>query len=135
MMMPMLIDDAANFYLADGVKFGETSAGKEVIRMAKEYAKILKHRIEAPRMPVKEFVTRNEDMSQQGRLRLFKQDDGDICVTVIDASGESAGIEFCSIGMGGGKSAHTLTALNDLALAMIEDNKAYPSSDTVRQGE
>lgn len=125
---PYKIDDAAEFILDNGMKFSETSAGKEVLRMAREFAKLQEARITAPRMPVNEFVVRKEDMSVNGRLRLIKQTDGDICVTVITDEGESAWIEFCTVAMGGGgKSGRTIAALNELALAMIEDNKADPS--------
>lgn len=126
-MNPYLINEAAGFVLSCGTPFGETQAGKEVLRIAREWAKQQEARITAPRMPVGEFVARKEDMSINGRLRLIKQDDGDICVAVIEDSGESTDIEFCTVGMGGGKSGRTLAALNDLALAMIEDNKADPS--------
>lgn len=129
---PYKIDEAAEFILDFGVKFSETGAGAEVLRMAREYAKLQEARIDAPRMPVNETVGRKEDMSVNGRLCLFKQDDGDICVSVIEDSGESAGIEFCTVGMGGGKSGRTLAALNELALAMIEDNKADPVRAAVR---
>lgn len=124
---PYKIDEAEEFILDNGMRLSETGAGKEVLRMAREFAKLQEARITAPRMPVGEFVVRKEDMSVNGRLRLIKQTDGDICVTVITDEGESAGIEFCTVGMGGGKSGRTLAALNELALAMIEDNKADPS--------
>jgi hypothetical protein len=123
-MNTFLIKEAAEYVLADGTPFGETTAGREVLRMAREYEK---QRLETLCMPVNEFVARKEDMSANGRLRLIKQDDGDICVTVIPGDDRSMGIEFCAGGSGGGHSPRTLAALNALAIAMIEDNKAEPS--------
>lgn len=125
-MNPYLIDDAAELVLECGAKFSETREGKAVLEMAREYAKLQEARIHAPRMPVSQFVARKEDMSPNGRLRLFKEDDGDICVAVIDNDGVMADVQFCTVGIGGGKSGKTLAALNALALAMIEDNQEQP---------
>jgi len=62
-----------------------------------------------------------EDMGC-GRLRLTAQDDGDMCLLVIEdidqGTGQSAGVEFCA---SGGKSPKTLQALRDLSRAMRED--------------
>lgn len=83
-------------------------------------------------MPVNQFIVRKEDMSRHGRIRLIKQDDGDICVGIITERGEDremvdADVEFCSCSSGGGKSPRTLAALDNLALAMMEDNEKEPS--------
>lgn len=99
-MNPYLIDDAADLLLDCGVKLSETREGKAVLEMAREYAKLQEARIRGPKMPVGEFVARKEDMSQEGRLRLFKEQDGDICVSVIEDDGNMAGIQFCTVGMG-----------------------------------
>jgi hypothetical protein len=61
---------------------------------------------------------RREDMSPRGRLRLHAQDDGDMCVMVIEDDGTSAGIEFCN---SGGHSPRTLQALRNLSRAMQDD--------------
>lgn len=66
---------------------------------------------------------RGEDMSPKGRLILTAQEDGDMCVLVVDESGESAGVEFCA---SGGKSPHTLQALRDLSHAMKRDADGIP---------
>lgn len=75
-------------------------------------------------------VERREDMSPSGRLRLTLQVDGDVMVTVVpdpDAPDwERDSVEFCSCGMGGGKSPRTLQALRDLAVAMEQDNVENP---------
>lgn len=125
-MNPYLIDDAAELVLDCGVKLSETREGKAVLEMAREYAKLQEARIHAAKMPVEQFVTRKEDMSPNGRLRLFKEQDGDICVAVIDDAGNMADVQFCTVGVGGGKSGKTLAALNALALAMMEDNLEQP---------
>jgi hypothetical protein len=78
-------------------------------------------------MPIGEFICRKEDMSQNGRLRLIKQQDGDICVAAISEDGSMVGLEFCTPISGGGKSPKTLAALNALAIAILEDNKDDPS--------
>lgn len=126
-MNPYLIDDAANLLLASGIKLSETREGAAVLEMARAYAKEQEAKLDSPRMPINVFVARREDMSCNGRLRLIKQDDGDICVAVIENDGTMAAIEFCTPGIGGGKSEKTLAALNALAMAMIEDNAASPS--------
>jgi len=66
---------------------------------------------------------RREDMSPRGRLRLHAQEDGDMCLMVIEDDGTSAGIEFCS---SGGKSPRTLQALRDLSRAMAADDAENP---------
>ena len=81
-------------------------------------------------------VTRAEDMSPDGRLRIIQQDDGDIIVTVVPDSHErrpSASVEFCSVGSGGGRSPHTVKALRDLMAAMRKDN-AECASDYSGEG-
>lgn len=77
-------------------------------------------------------VERYEDMSPRGRLRVFKQDDGDMIVRIIPDPkdentkylGDSA--EFCTIGGGGGQSPNTLQALRGLMEAIEKDNAEYP---------
>jgi hypothetical protein len=71
-------------------------------------------------------VERYEDMSPTGKLILHKQEDGDICISILDEKGNFAGVEFCSIGAGGGKSIHTRKALLYLFNAMEKDNKDNP---------
>ncbi len=75
-------------------------------------------------------VERKEDMSCCGKLRLIRQDDGDIIITVqserdgLLQPGDS--VEFCTTGLGGGKSPNTITALRALMDAMQRDNDNYP---------
>ena len=129
---PYLIDEAETILTSDGIPFSQTFAGAEVINMARAYAALQTETVDKPGMPVGKFIARKEDMSLNGRLRLIKQDDGDICVAVINEQGESASVEFCVMGMGGGKSPRTLAALNELALAIIADNEEDPSRAAVR---
>jgi hypothetical protein len=74
-------------------------------------------------------VERHEDMSPTGRLRLHAQDDGDICIQIVDERGRCAGVEFCSVGSGGGRSKRTIAALRQLFRAMSEDNASGERDD------
>jgi hypothetical protein len=77
-------------------------------------------------------VSRKEDMSPRGQLKLHQDDDGDYYVSVYQDDGngmivEWATVEFCMCGMGGGKSPNTRKALVELAKAMELDNEESPS--------
>jgi hypothetical protein len=76
------------------------------------------------------MVTRIEDMSARGRLRLIQQTDGDIIVSVQPEENglvqSGAAVEFCVPGAGGGRSTHTLAALRALMDAMELDNCERP---------
>lgn len=79
-----------------------------------------------------EPVSRKEDMSPRGQLKIQQDDDGDFYVSVYEDDGdgmivESATVEFCTTGSGGGKSPHTRRALEGLAKAMELDNRESPS--------
>ncbi len=74
-------------------------------------------------------VTRAEDMSPDGRLRVWMQQDGDLIVEVVPESSKqepSASVEFCTVGSGGGRSPHTRKALMELMEAIKRDNKESP---------
>lgn len=79
-----------------------------------------------------EPVSRKEDMSPRGQLRISTDDDGDIYVSVFEDDGDGlieimASVEFCTCGTGGGQSPKTRAALIALAEAMREDNEERPS--------
>lgn len=79
------------------------------------------------------IVDRKEDMSPDGHLRLFLQEDGDVIISVAEggiAGGvkRMANVEFCTL-FGGGGSPRTYQALRDLIVAMALDNR-----DILRQG-
>lgn len=78
---------------------------------------------DSSQVPINELLGRREGM---GRLQLIRQEDGDICVAVIDAEGYMAGIEFCTQGSGGGRSPKVLQALYDLAQAISDENNEHP---------
>jgi hypothetical protein len=74
-------------------------------------------------------VTRAEDMSPDGRLRIWQQEDGDFIVEIVPWSKEekpSASVEFCTVGSGGGRSPHTRLALVALMEAIRQDNTESP---------
>jgi hypothetical protein len=74
-------------------------------------------------------VTRAEDMSPDGRLRIWMQDDGDLIVEIVPESAKqepSASVEFCTVGSGGGRSPHTRRALIELIKAIKLDNAESP---------
>lgn len=75
-------------------------------------------------------VTRREDMSARGYLKILQQDDGDIIVAVYPEEHgliqPGGSVEFCAPGAGGGRSAHTLAALRALMVAMERDNSERP---------
>ncbi|TFH48741.1 MAG: hypothetical protein E4H01_05745 [Lysobacterales bacterium] len=76
-----------------------------------------------------ECVTRKEDMSPDGRLRILMEDDGDMIVIVVPASDEqspSQSVQFCML-QGGGNSLHTRKALVALMAAMRLDNAERPN--------
>lgn len=88
--------------------------------------KLLNYYKEVVQFPSNSKVVRLEDMSKTGRLELFLQEDGDVCVVTHSPNDYFNGIEFCTIGMGGGKSPHTLKALKNLMVAMEKDNLENP---------
>jgi hypothetical protein len=69
------------------------------------------------------MTTRREDMSPEGQLRVTLADDGDALVSVMDNTGNSVTVEFCSLGAGGGGSPRTIKAIRDLFAAMAQDNE------------
>ncbi len=80
-------------------------------------------------LKTREFYTRYEDMSPDGRLTLFIEEDGDVIVDVegYDMPGNRVrvNVQFCTMG-GGGQSPAVRKALLNLALAIIEDNRTKP---------
>lgn len=77
-----------------------------------------------------DMVTRYEDMSIDGFMRLFRQDDGDIIVSLFRGGrggrAKMCDVEFCEPGSGGGRSSHTRKALMALMVAMEKDNEERP---------
>jgi len=74
-------------------------------------------------------VTRKEDMSPDGRLRVFLQADGDVILSIVPASDGrclNSSVEFCAL-TGGGRSPHTRKALLALMDAIRKDNEADPN--------
>lgn len=73
-------------------------------------------------------VTRKEDMSPDGRLRILMEDDGDMIVTIVPSGDEnpSQSVQFCTL-QGGGNSLHTRKALVALMDAIRLDNAERPN--------
>ena len=67
-------------------------------------------------------VTRQDDMGS-GKLRLLRDDDGDIIVSLVLPGHGFLDVEFCVPGTGGGKSPRTWRALGELLRAMEMDDK------------
>jgi hypothetical protein len=78
------------------------------------------------------YAERSEDMSPTGKLRVFKEDDGDVIVAIVKGDNEKdfvmADAEFCTPGTGGGKSPHTRRALLELYDAIERDNYESPKA-------
>jgi len=84
-------------------------------------------REKTPEIKRMERYLRREDMSPDGKLCMVMEDDGDICLSVISGNGgRNTGIQFCTVGSGGGKSRHTLEALRNLMQAIHLDNEENP---------
>lgn len=80
-------------------------------------------------IPANRMYERRGDMGQE-RLQIILQEDGDVCLTLHNAARDHTefqrvGIEFCT-GSGGGRSPHTLRALQELVRAVARDEKGLP---------
>lgn len=80
--------------------------------------------------PKADRVERRDDMSASGKLTVMLQRDGDVVVNVCKGETvqewESATVEFCAGGGGGGRSMRTREALIALMVAMEADNAERP---------
>lgn len=73
------------------------------------------------------ITARLESMSPDGCLELYRQEDGDIILTIAEGHERggikrTAAVEFCTPGAGGGGSSRTWAALVQLMGAMAADN-------------
>lgn len=73
-------------------------------------------------------VGRLGDMGPRTSIRVGFDDDGDVYVAVCDEGG-MAGVEFCTLGTGGGKSPETRKSLIGLMAAIEKDNASDPARD------
>lgn len=72
-------------------------------------------------------AARAGDMGEGRKLVLFKEEDGDIIVSVIPIDHKfGEGVQFCTPGSGGGASPTTWEALLALWRAMHADNVSHP---------
>ena len=74
-----------------------------------------------------QVIERKEDMSPDGSMRLFVDNSGDMCISVQDDEGNVVSVEFCTPFIGGGGSPKTFKALQNLFLAMLEDQEKQGS--------
>jgi hypothetical protein len=79
-------------------------------------------------MESNKLYVRRDDMSEDGAIRLQKQDDGDIILGIVARTYRCGplvrlSVEFC---LDGGRSEHTRLALQALAEAIELDNKEQP---------
>ncbi|MDT8925237.1 hypothetical protein RBE51_20805 [Pseudomonas taiwanensis] len=109
-----------------GNTVGNDFSGHEVLEAARKYAASLNG--DQKPVPINEHLRRWEDMGQ-GRLELFREEDGDMIVTVIDPEGHSSSVQFCTYGSGGGQSPKVLKALYTLASAILEENQSHPQRE------
>jgi hypothetical protein len=82
------------------------------------------------------FYERMEDMSSDGTFCVFRENDGDIILQIIQTQDTMtmrrfdepviAEVQFCTCSNGGGKSPRVLEALYELARAIQEDNANCP---------
>lgn len=120
-MLKEWVEEVADLQLASGETVGDTFVGSKVLECA------LKHieESEIPSLvPCNELIFRRQDMGP-GRLEMIRQEDGDICMSIVGADGHSSNLEFCTYS-GGGKSPRVLKALNALMVAIAADNKDRP---------
>lgn len=76
------------------------------------------------------FYRRNEDMSPDGFLQVFIEDDGDVIVSICNGAKSVdeysfAQAQFCAYS-GGGRSPKVREAVLALAMAIIEENQERP---------
>ena len=76
--------------------------------------------------PKEQYICRRGDMSPTEHIKMYWQEDGDVCLMVVNERGESADMEFCVPGTGGGKSPRTHEALLNLMAAIEKDNEDSP---------
>lgn len=82
-------------------------------------------------MPKEREVARIGDMHTRHALRVGFDGDSDVYLSTTSPEGE--GVEFCTIGSGGGKSPRTRNALVALMVAMEADNADDPRRDWLKQ--
>jgi hypothetical protein len=77
---------------------------------------------------MRRYVERFGDMSPDGRLHIYQQDDGDVIIVVIPDSNDnrpSVAVEFCTYS-GGGRSPKTREAILALMDAIEDENRENP---------
>lgn len=126
-MESRFFEEVREFVLDDGTPFAQTRSGAEILRLAKMQIDSENSALEGESSIARNVLMgRRDDMHADGRLLLLKQPDGDVCVSIVFAD-RRASLEFCVPGTGGGRSPRTFRALNQLILAMLDDNCETPA--------
>lgn len=81
--------------------------------------------------PAERTVTRLGDMSPDAYFRVDLDADNDVCLSIWNGS-DSAEVEFCCPGAGGGQSRFTREALINLMVAIERDNAERPSRNWMK---
>lgn len=123
-MLEFHISMAEDLMLENGERFADDFHGRFIMEAARAYLK-LTEKPGAQRVPCNEILQRREDMGT-GRIQLLREEDGDMCLTVVGDDGYSAGVQFCTAVVGGGRSPKVLKALYQLAQAIMEENQEHP---------
>jgi hypothetical protein len=123
---------AIRAWIDERIRLGKNDAWDAQIRSAENDIDRLgggTHPME--KLKPREFYFRYEDMSADGKLILFIEDDGDVIVTVYEPrksvdDARTASAQFCTSSNGGGQSPRVRAALLQLAVAIKEENEAKP---------
>ena len=126
-MLEFHLQMAEDLVLENGESLESDLHGRHILEAARAYLKLTENP-NAQRVPCNEILQRREDMGQ-GRIQLLREEDGDMCLTVVGDDGYSAGVQFCTSVVGGGRSPKVLKALYALAQAIQEENQEHPLSE------
>jgi len=123
-MLEFHLSMAEDLILENGDSLDDDMHGRHILEAARAYLKLTENP-ERQRVPCDVLIERREDMGT-GRIQLIREEDGDMCLSVISDDGGFAGVQFCTSVVGGGRSPKVLKALYQLAQAMLEENQEHP---------
>lgn len=123
-MLDFHLSMAEDIVLDNGVLLINDFHGRKIMEAARAYLELTENPGAKP-VPCDVIFARREDMGQ-GRIQLIREEDGDMCLSVISNDGDFAGVQFCTSVVGGGRSPKVLKALYQLAQAVMEENQEHP---------